>query len=155
MPELIESPLTRPVILLIEPDGEEESLVRKAFTQARIDVELLVESNPQVALSRLRRLEDAGVEPAGAEPSPQLILLAIDSPSTDGAELVHALKSHPRLRRIPVVAFTRQESETAVRELYDLRINAYVVKAPDFNEFVAQVTALHRYWFTTVSLPPL
>lgn len=150
MPELIESPLSRPVILLIEPDAEEESLVRKAFIQGRIDVELLVESSPQAALARLRRLEDAGSEPA-----PQLILLAIDNPSTDGAEFVHALKSHPRLRRIPVVAFTRQESEAAVRELYDLRINAYVVKAPDFNEFVAQVTALHRYWFNTVSLYPL
>ncbi len=146
MPELIESPLSRPVILLVEPDGEEESLVRKALAQARLEVELLVEPNPQAALARLRRSDEST-----AELIPQLVLLAIDGSAAESSELVHTLKSHARLRRTPVVAFTRLESEAAVRELYDLRINAYVVKAPDFAEFVEQIKALHRYWFTTVS----
>ena len=149
MPELIDSLQGQAVILLVEPDAGEQALVRQALKQAGAEVELRVEAQPQAALDSLRRMEGLT-----GESLPDLILCTVEAPGADSSELVHALKSHPRLRRIPVVALTRLESESAVREFYDLRANAYVVKAPDFTEFVEQMRALHRYWFRTVSRPP-
>lgn len=149
MPELIDTHTGQAIVLLVEPDAGELALVRQALKQAGVEVELQVVEDAAAALEQLRRSEG----PAGGA-LPDLILCSVETQGTGSSELLRVLKSHPRLRRIPVVALTRLESESAVREFYDLRVNAYVVKAPDFAEFVEQMRALHRYWFRTVSLPP-
>lgn len=149
MPELVESLTGKPVILLIEPDEGEVSLVQRAFEHAGLEVELRVAGVPEDVPGLLSRPPD---ETDGRRP--QLILLSVDGPEGRSASLLRALKSEPDLRRIPVVALTRLENEGIVRAMYDLRINAYVVKASEFEAFVAQLREMLRYWFQTISLPP-
>jgi CheY-like chemotaxis protein len=62
------------------------------------------------------------------EAPPDLILLDISLPGMDGTEVLHALRSHPRLTHVPVVALTA-DAMPGAREMYlALGFNEYIAK---------------------------
>ncbi len=86
-------------------------------------------------------------------PRPGLILLDLNMPRKDGREALQEIKSHPRLKRIPVVILTTSQSDEDIIRSYDLGVNSYVRKPVRFQDFVEQVRELGRYWFEIVELP--
>ena len=85
--------------------------------------------------------------------SPDLILLDIDLPVKSGHQLLSEIKSHPRLRRIPVVMLTGSEAEEDILKSYDEYANAYVTKPIDLNEISRVVRSIEDFWFQVVRLP--
>jgi CheY-like chemotaxis protein len=85
---------------------------------------------------------------------PDLILLDLNMPRKDGREVLKEIKSHPTLRRIPVVILTTSQAEEDILNTYDLHANCYITKPVDFSQFLKVVRSIEDFWLTVVKLPP-
>ena len=84
---------------------------------------------------------------------PDLILLDINLPKIDGKEVLHKIKTHPTLKKIPVVMLTTSSSEVDILESYNNHANCYIIKPVDLNKFFNIVKAIENFWVTIVKLP--
>jgi CheY-like chemotaxis protein len=136
-------------ILLVEDNPGDVRLTKEAFKQGRIENDLHVVSDGAEALSFL----DGRGEYADT-PRPDLILLDLNLPGTDGEEVLAELKADPALRSIPVIVLTSSRAEEDVVRSYELHANAYLTKPVDPDEFIETVRAFEKFWFSVVRLPP-
>ncbi|WP_049922668.1 response regulator [Halopiger djelfimassiliensis] len=147
-----DSGATRPdpaQILLVEDNPGDVRLTEEAFKQGRIENDLYVVSDGTEALEFLyRRGEYADA------PRPDLILLDLNLPRTDGEEVLEELKEDSELRSIPVIVLTSSRAEEDVVRSYELHANAYLTKPVDPDEFIETVRAFEKFWFSVVRLPP-
>jgi CheY-like chemotaxis protein len=107
-----------------------------------------VARNGDEALALLRRQEAFD-----AKPGPDLILLDLNLPGTDGRQLLADIKGRPELKTIPVIVLTTSADERDVRDCYQLDANAYVVKPVDFDQFLSTMRSIEEFWLGRASLP--
>jgi two-component system response regulator len=84
---------------------------------------------------------------------PAVLLLDIKMPKVDGLEVLQQLRSHERLRRLPVVMLTSSREESDLARSWDLGVNAYVVKPVDSDQFFNAVKTLGRFWAVLNEVP--
>lgn len=89
-----------------------------------------------------------------SSPRPGMILLDLNMPRMDGREALKQIKSHPELRRIPVVVLTTSKAEEDIYRSYDLGVNSFIIKPVTFDSLVNVMRVLERYWFEIVELAP-
>ncbi|WP_246998734.1 response regulator [Halosolutus gelatinilyticus] len=136
-------------ILLVEDNPGDVRLTEEAFKQGRIENDLYTVSDGTEALEYLNQRG----EYADA-PRPDLVLLDLNLPRTDGEEVLAELKDDPELRSIPVIVLTSSRAEEDVVRSYELHANAYLTKPVDPDEFIETVRAFEKFWFSVVRLPP-
>ncbi len=85
---------------------------------------------------------------------PDLILLDLNMTRKDGREVLREIKTHPDLKRIPVVILTTSQAEEDILSTYDLHANCYITKPVDFDRFLKVVRSIEDFWLTVVKLPP-
>jgi len=123
---------------------------------------LLVEENPEDALTIQRALEDSGtvagtihaltVEDAlaylrgGANEKPALILLDLSRSDTAGIEFLKTAKSDSALSRIPVVVLSTSQERQDVLKSFDLNVAGYIVKPAEYDGLVQAVKIIQDYW---------
>jgi len=135
---------TPPEILLVEDNPGDVEMVREALTG--VAAHLNVVMNGDKALTLLR---GTGGERLG--PRPDLVLLDLDLPVTEGKEILREIR---RLEcTVPVVVFTGSDAEEDVEEAYRLGANCYVVKPADFEEYLSCVRKIVGFWIE-VARPP-
>ena len=83
---------------------------------------------------------------------PRLILLDLNLPRKSGHEILIVLKSHPQLRRIPVIIMSSSLQETDVVKSYELYANAYIVKPIIFEEYKLIAQNICNFWLQTANL---
>jgi CheY-like chemotaxis protein len=86
--------------------------------------------------------------------NPTVVLLDMKMPRLDGIDVLRHLKSHDRLRTIPVVMLTSSQDERDVKESYRLGANAYVVKPVEFRRFAFILQHLETFWMEINHPPP-
>ena len=139
------------IILYAEDDEEDRMLVEEAFEESRLGNELhFVEDGEELLDYLYRRGRYAELID---RPLPGLILLDLNMPRRDGRDALKEIKSHPDLRRIPVVALTTSNAEEDIDCTYDLGVNSFIRKPVTFDALVDMVKTLGRYWFEIVELP--
>ncbi|OIB56289.1 response regulator [Natrialba sp. SSL1] len=136
-------------ILLVEDNPGDVRLTKEAFKQGRIENDLHVVSDGTEALEFLHQQNEYG-----DAPRPDLILLDLNLPRTDGEEVLEELKGDSELRSIPVIVLTSSRAEEDVAKSYELHANAYLTKPVDPDEFIETVRAFEKFWFSVVRLPP-
>jgi CheY-like chemotaxis protein len=62
------------------------------------------------------------------------------------AVLLRAIKADEVLQRIPVVVLTNSGAEGDVARAYEYRVNSYLVKPVDFDQFWSMMADLGFYW---------
>ena len=75
---------------------------------------------------------------------PDLILLDIMLPDSDGLELCKGIRQHPELAHIPVIFLTARASETDRIVGLELGANDYIVKPFFIRELIARVKIQFR-----------
>lgn len=83
---------------------------------------------------------------------PVLIILDARTRRADRILTLRALKSHDRLRAIPVVWLAAPGDDTV--QAYNLDANSAVVIGKDSASFTRAIEQLCRYWLMLVQLPP-
>ena len=89
-----------------------------------------------------------------AVPSPDLLLLDLNTPLMDGREVLAAIIADPALVALPVVVLTSSSFDRDVSAMYQLRCSTYISKPVGFLQFQAVVRTLTDYWFRVAVLPP-
>jgi len=130
-------------LLLVEDNPGDVTLVKEGLKGLGSDLTLHVQTDGRDAL---RFLE-------AAQPRPDLIILDLNVPGITGHEILQYVKSHPQLRRIPVVIFSSSGAARDVAKAYELCANGYVEKPVDLDEFFAAVAEIEHFWVRTASLP--
>jgi CheY-like chemotaxis protein len=131
-------------VLLVEDNPSDVALVRALLTQHDAPVSLVVAQDGEEAIAALKDAADH----ARAD----LVLLDLNLPGKNGAEVLEELKQHPELRRIPVIMLTDSAAQADVRHAYDHHANAFLTKPVDLDQFSQAVKALGDFWFRQVLL---
>jgi CheY-like chemotaxis protein len=84
---------------------------------------------------------------------PDLILLDLNLPGTDGREVLVVIKQHKTFRVIPVVVLSTSLSPKDIEACYQSGANSYMLKPMNFNHLKDLVQATLDYWFKAVLLP--
>ena len=151
-----------------------EPLDPEAVTHKLVEI-LLVEDNPGDlrltlhALERIKLVNQIHVVRDGVEAldflfstgpyaerthrNPRFVLLDLKLPLIDGLEVLRRMKQEPRTRTIPVVVLTSSSEERDIVESYQLRVNSYIVKPVDFEQFTESARNLGMYWML-MNRPP-
>ena len=130
-------------VLLAEDNNAHATLVERSLEDHGFDVEIIRVRDGDEALKYLHR-QGPLVEPG--ESLPDLVLLDLRMPKTDGLEVLRQIKSDGKLHRLPVVVLTTSASESDVDQAYELRANSYLVKPADFEQFSTLMRDLGFYW---------
>jgi CheY-like chemotaxis protein len=77
---------------------------------------------------------------------PKLVLLDLKLPKVDGMEVLERLRNDPRSTNLPVVIMTSSKEEKDVANGYHLRVNSFIQKPVDFEQFRQTVKAIGLYW---------
>jgi len=86
-------------------------------------------------------------------PRPNLILLDLNLPATDGRALLAGIKDDDDLRAIPVVVLTTSNNPQDIDVCYRRGANSYQIKPVDYARFKLAMKTLIDYWFHTATLP--
>ena len=134
-------------ILLVEDNPLDAELTMTALKGGKVANNITWVKDGAEALDWIfRQGEYAG----RGDVQPRLILLDLKMPKVNGIEVLKAIKSDDRTRRIPVVVMTSSEEESDVAKTYDLGVNSYVVKPLDFNA-LADVTRQAGYYWLAIN----
>ncbi len=135
-----------PPILLVEDNPVDVDLTLRAFSRRKLVNPIVVARDGEEALAWIPRWE-------AGEPPPAVILLDLNMPRVDGLTVLHALKKHPTLHRIPVVILTTSKEDRDINTAYDLGANSYIVKPVNFENFMDVAQQIELYWCITNELP--
>lgn len=138
-----------PLVLMVEDCEEDREAVARALSKTGLKLRLDTCESGDDALEYLygrgRFSERAG--------RPQLVILDLNLPGTDGREVLLDIKSNPRLRSIPVIVMTTSEDVRDVETSYQFGANSYLVKPVDIGQLQRSIAALAAFWFETAVLP--
>lgn len=139
------------LILLVEDNPDDEELTQLAFEEAGVDHTLVVARDGAEALDYLFATgPHAGRDTAR---QPTVVLLDLKLPKIDGLEVLRRLRDDPRTNLVPVVVLSTSRERQDISTSYRLRVNSYVRKPVNFDEFTEVMRHLGRYWLT-INLGP-
>jgi len=136
-------------ILLVEDNEGDIELTREAFEDAKYRNNLHIAKDGDQALDYLFKrngYEDAMI--------PDIILLDLNLPKTDGREILEIIKADSKLKRIPTIVLTSSQADRDIVCSYDLHANCYIVKPLDASKFMDVVQRVENFWVDIVCLPP-
>ncbi len=144
-------PYKKHLILLVEDDPSDQTLIHIAVQEARINVDLIIFDNAKQALQYLQK----NVENTSGKPHrlPDLILLDLKIPEMNGFQLLEELRKDKSLLPIPILILTISNNPEDVQRAYSLGANAFIHKPGMFKDFINVFKKLDRFWLQLIKLP--
>lgn len=136
--------MENPTILLVEDNADDEALTLRALKKNNVGRSVFVVRDGAEALDFLFCTNAY----ADRDPHvlPRLVLLDLKLPKINGLEVLRRLRADQRARLLPVVILTASQEEQDLIEGYKSRVNSYIRKPVDFNQFVESIRELGIYW---------
>lgn len=138
------------VILMADDDDDDYVLTEKALKESKLLNTLIRVRDGEELLDYLLKRGNY-VDTATVRPG--VILLDLNMPRKDGREALREIKSNDSLKDIPVVVFTTSKAEEDIYKSYQLGVNSFITKPVTFENLIAVMKALGKYWFEIVELP--
>ncbi|MEP6757029.1 MAG: response regulator [Chthonomonadales bacterium] len=138
-------------ILIAEDDADDRILLLDALKECGIEHEIVFVDDGEHLLEYLKH--EGKYTDIRLAPRPSLILLDLNMPKIDGREALKEIKSTTRLKSIPVIVLTTSRAQDDIVRSYDLGANAYMTKPTAFDELIATIASLKRFWIETAELP--
>jgi CheY-like chemotaxis protein len=141
-----------PALLVIEDSDEDfEALIRiiNQVSIVSISVHRCIDGDD--ALDFLNRQGE--YHNAGDISYPELIILDLNLPGTDGREVLATIKQSETLKTIPVVVLSTSSNPKDIAVCYQSGCNSYMVKSINNNELRDSVRMMLYYWFKATVLP--
>ncbi len=147
-------------VLIVEDDPDHAYLILDILKIDNAKSRLILMKNAQKAIDYLlgADLSDS-VEykdrngSNGRESRADLIVLDINLPKINGMFVLKLLKKNSRYCTVPVIILSTSSDKETIREAYENGANAYITKPISYNEFVAKIKSMKKYWLDTNSLP--
>lgn len=136
-------------LLIVEDSDEDFDSIVRAFQNIAANVRLTRATDGDQALEVLEK-----VGPPPMEAPPNVVLLDLNLPGTDGREVLNEVKATNRLRSLPVVVISASSDPKTIAECYRQGASGYVIKPMDFARLEELVRSIKSYWLDSVELPP-
>lgn len=94
--------------------------------------------------TRLAHTAKAGLEAAGGEPRPDVIVLDLMLPDLSGTEVCRRLRDNPQTRAIPIIMCTAKGDEIDRVVGFEVGADDYVVKPYSVRELLLRIRAMLR-----------
>lgn len=128
-------------IFLTEDNPADVYLLREALgVDSNADVELLVASDGAEALDYVQRRG-----PYASVPRPDLIVLDLNLPKSDGTDVLQCIRDSKEFRDVPVVILTSSDSPRDRAAAVRLGANGYITKPSDLDAFLSLGKVLRSY----------
>jgi two-component system response regulator len=137
-------------ILLVEDDPQDVILTLRAFQQIQLKHQVAVVSDGAEALDYLFGTGDYAAHPPGL---PRIVLLDLHLPKLNGLEVLDRIRTDPRTRHLPVVAFTSSLAERDMTASYLGGANSCVRKPEEFADFAETLRQIWHYWSAINEVP--
>ena len=118
-------------ILLAEDNDADAFLITKALDAYRLRYVLVRACDGEQAIDIIRHLG----QPGGA-PCPDVLLLDLNLPRWDGAEILAEFRSREACRDVPVVIVTSADSPREKERVAALGVSHYFKKPMDIDEYM-------------------
>ena len=130
-------------ILIVEDDPADLDLALLALKKNNIPNPVVVAEDGAEALDFLF---GRGKYAGRGRQIPALVLLDLRLPVVGGLDVLREMKSDSLIELVPVVVLTSSKERQDIVTSYRLGANSYVQKPVKFEEFVAAVKELGKYW---------
>jgi len=127
-------------ILLIDDDLLEQARFSQTISLLQVDYILMQAEDGQVALDILKETKSL----------PDVILLDLNMPRLNGIEFLKIIKSMPRLKSIPIVAFSTSTNLSDINTCYQLGIASFIHKSLKPKTYTNTIRILINYWSINV-----
>lgn len=138
-------------ILLIEDSDEDVEATMRGLRRPGLQIVFHRCTTGDEALDYLYR-RGRYVDSAGS-PRPNMILLDLNLPGTDGRALLAVIKDDEELKSIPVIVLTTSSNPKDIAACYRRGANSYQVKPVDYDRFKQSLQTMLDYWLQTATLP--
>ena len=136
--------MTDKPILLVEDNGDDELLTRRAFKKNNIMNELVVAHDGVEALDYL--FGTGAYVGKDTRALPQVVLLDLNLPRVGGLDVLRRIRADERTKVLPVVVLTSSKEDEDIVRSYALGANSFVRKPVEFDEFIQAIKTLGLYW---------
>jgi two-component system response regulator len=128
-------------VLLVDSDENDAELVRRTL-RSKPGVKVAIASDGLAALELLRgeAFGDSRTRLPGA------VFLELSLPKVSGLELLRQIRSHERMRWLPVIVLSSSKEDSDLLSCYQAGANSYIIKPLDFQQFKAVILELTQYW---------
>ncbi|MEO8366690.1 MAG: response regulator [Pseudoxanthomonas sp.] len=130
-------------ILLAEDSAADAEMAVDALREAHLANPIVHVEDGVEAMDYLLRRGAYADRPEGL---PAVLLLDIKMPRMDGLEVLQQIRTHEKLKTLPVVILSSSREESDLARSWDLGVNAYVVKPVDVDQFFQAVKLLGTFW---------
>ncbi|WP_114416727.1 response regulator [Marinospirillum perlucidum] len=135
-------------VLLVEDEPADAHLVRLAFRESQLDIQMDQVVDGLDALAYLKK--DPPYEQAA---TPGLILLDLNMPRMNGREFLAEVKKDAGLKRLPVVVLTTSDAEQDIESCYESGASGFITKPIDIDQFIHVIKSLGDYWSNVLKIP--
>lgn len=145
------SAVGRPMeILLVEDDLDDAGMTIDALRKGDLRCRVSLVRDGEEAMEFLQR-RGRFVH----APRPDLVLLDLQLPKRDGREVLIAIRADQHLQAIPVVVLTSSQLHRELVQAEALKVESYLTKPVDLEQFLGVVRELRRFWLADVVLPKM
>jgi len=128
------------IVVLVEDNSDDVFLLREALALHSLSVKLLVLEDGEKAIDWIHQNDQSGAE----QISPSAVILDLNLPKRNGAEVLDELRASQTLSQTPVIIFSSSNTQRdrALGERYPN--TSYLRKSADFDEFATIGGALKK-----------
>ena len=139
-------------LLVVEDDPNDIELIRLALDSYPFVNQMDIAEDGEQALLYLLGQDD-NVRPK--RPLPRMVLLDLKLPKVNGIQVLETIRQHPRTQNLVVVVMTSSAESRDIEACYDLRVNSYIIKPLDFQQFQEVSQQVGVYWMQLNQTPQL
>ncbi|WP_207421867.1 response regulator [Desertivirga brevis] len=129
------------VILIAEDDADDRLLIKEAFAESGSAAMLIFFENGEELLNYLK---DFSKEEAAI--LPDLFILDLNMPKTNGTEVLSYLKAQNIFRDIPVIVLTTSKAKEDEENALKMGAAGFFSKPSSFTELVAITDSISENW---------
>jgi chemotaxis family two-component system response regulator Rcp1 len=134
-----------PSILVVEDNPADTFMVERAFRETNSATKVLSAQDGRTALELLSAMPESAL--------PDVIVLDLNLPGKDGAQILREMRSDSRLRRIPVIVMSTSSADYDINRAYDSGANLYFTKPYRLDELYRIVGLIDELFFHAAQLP--
>ena len=143
----------QPFVLIAEDGESDVELLRRSFRQAGLNVPLHVVADGEACIAYL---SGTGQYSNRAEyPLPDLLLLDLKMPRTNGFEVLKWIREQPSLSTLRVVVLTSSGRIRDINLAYQLGANSFLTKPLNFVDFTNAIQAMYNFWMLHSKKPEI
>ncbi|MCI0507069.1 MAG: hypothetical protein L0Z73_13300 [Gammaproteobacteria bacterium] len=139
------------VVLLLEKNDNDANIIMQGFSSVDAPHELRRVTDSAAMLVYLK--ESLNKSSSDKFIKPRLIVFGIEGVSDEIVRILEFLQRDSELKRVPVLVFSNTAHSEHVLRAYQLKVNSYLLKPDDRDEFASVAREVGSYWLRWNQLP--